>query len=72
MDFFLIFFYEITFRIRRPPVLSELDVQLQISVLLQNGAIQVKLILKQILIFQAICTLEKNLYRFLIHPLVHQ
>ena len=45
MEFFPIFFNEITFRIRRPPVLSELDVQLQISVLLQNGAIQVKSIL---------------------------
>ena len=28
-------------RIRRPPILEEKDVQLQISVLLQNGAIQV-------------------------------
>ena len=28
-------------RIRRPPILEERDAQLQLSVLLQNGAIQV-------------------------------
>jgi hypothetical protein len=33
---------KIAFRIRRPPIVKEEDVQLHISVLLANGAIQVK------------------------------
>lgn len=39
--FVFIFSFDVICRIRRPPILKEEDVQLHISVLLANGAIQV-------------------------------